>query len=264
MGQKRFFLKQFIEVLKQFRGKVDTVVDLFGGSGLLSHTAKQVLPECRVIYNDFDGYTRRLAAMPETNDLLAVIRSLLVDVAPEARVPEEIRRRILELVDAHEAEYGYVDRDTLVSALLFSARDLGDLKKDNFYNNVPRSYLTAPDYLEGVETVRGDFREIAAPFQGDGRVLFILDPPYLSTSQDRYKSQFASIAAAVDPLEIFIKERASVYFTSSRSELPDLLGWLDRGFPELGALRGVQEYRRVNHISNGRQYNDIMLARVPE
>ena len=54
MGQKRYFLRDFTEVLQQVEGEIDTVVDLFGGSGLLSHTAKRVLPGCRVVYNDFD------------------------------------------------------------------------------------------------------------------------------------------------------------------------------------------------------------------
>ena len=44
MGQKRYFLRDFTEVLQQVEGEIDTVVDLFGGSGLLSHTAKRGLP----------------------------------------------------------------------------------------------------------------------------------------------------------------------------------------------------------------------------
>ena len=71
MGQKRYFIRDFSEVLKQVAGQIDTVVDLFGGSGLLSYTAKKVLPGCRVIYNDFDHYDRRLAAVEDTNAMLA-------------------------------------------------------------------------------------------------------------------------------------------------------------------------------------------------
>lgn len=39
-GQKRFFVRDFAEVLGRLGDDIDTVVDLFGGSGLLSHTAK--------------------------------------------------------------------------------------------------------------------------------------------------------------------------------------------------------------------------------
>lgn len=34
MGQKRYFLRDFAEVLEQVEGQIDTVVDLFGGSYL--------------------------------------------------------------------------------------------------------------------------------------------------------------------------------------------------------------------------------------
>ena len=58
VGQKRMFAREFIKVLKQY--PEDTVfVDLFGGSGLLSHITKCQKPNATVIYNDFDGYRNR-------------------------------------------------------------------------------------------------------------------------------------------------------------------------------------------------------------
>lgn len=47
-GQKRKFITEFKKDLKSFED-VQIVVDLFGGSGLLSHAAKEVLPNARVI-----------------------------------------------------------------------------------------------------------------------------------------------------------------------------------------------------------------------
>lgn len=58
MGQKRMFAGEFKRVLKQYPD--DTVfVDLFGGSGLLSHIAKREKPDATVVYNDFDNYRKR-------------------------------------------------------------------------------------------------------------------------------------------------------------------------------------------------------------
>ena len=52
VGQKRMFAREFIKVLKQY--PEDTVfVDLFGGSGLLSHITKCQKPDATVIYNDW-------------------------------------------------------------------------------------------------------------------------------------------------------------------------------------------------------------------
>ena len=57
------FAKEFIKVLEQF--PEDTVfVDLFGGSGLLSHIAKRSKPDATVVYNDFDNYRFRLKKYP--------------------------------------------------------------------------------------------------------------------------------------------------------------------------------------------------------
>ncbi|OOR88386.1 hypothetical protein B0183_10975, partial [Glaesserella parasuis] len=44
IGQKRMFLKHFSQILNDNidgNGEGWTIVDVFGGSGLLSHTAKQ-------------------------------------------------------------------------------------------------------------------------------------------------------------------------------------------------------------------------------
>ena len=49
MGQKRRFLKQVKEVLSRCPNDA-TYVDLFGGSGLLSHTIKQYYHEAKVVY----------------------------------------------------------------------------------------------------------------------------------------------------------------------------------------------------------------------
>ena len=65
-GQKRRFVKPFKEALKSFPNDA-VYVDLFGGSGLLSHTVKSVYPEAKVIYNDFDNYSERLKNIPKTN-----------------------------------------------------------------------------------------------------------------------------------------------------------------------------------------------------
>ena len=70
-GQKRMFVREFARVLEEtFRGRT-LFVDLFGGSGLLSRTIKDTLPDARVIYNDFDNYSDRLAQIPQTNAILA-------------------------------------------------------------------------------------------------------------------------------------------------------------------------------------------------
>lgn len=55
LGQKRMYVKEFCEILKSFPNDA-VYVDLFGGSGLLSHITKHEKPNATVVYNDFDNY----------------------------------------------------------------------------------------------------------------------------------------------------------------------------------------------------------------
>ena len=87
VGQKRMFAKEFIKILKQY--PEDTVfVDLFGGSGLLSHITKCQKPNATVVYNDFDNYRYRLENIPRTNLLLADLRAIVGDL-PNTAVSRE-------------------------------------------------------------------------------------------------------------------------------------------------------------------------------
>lgn len=90
-GSKRYYVKRFREVLAQAQD-IDTVVDLFGGSGLLSRVAKDTLPNCRVVYNDYDHYDERLANTPNTNALLRSIAPLLESVPDNKKVPAKTKK----------------------------------------------------------------------------------------------------------------------------------------------------------------------------
>ncbi|GEM58446.1 hypothetical protein B0A78_03585 [Flavobacterium columnare NBRC 100251 = ATCC 23463] len=118
MGQKRKFLKQFKPALNQFPSDA-IYVDMFGGSGLLSHTVKAYYPNATVIYNDFDGYSQRLANIDKTNALLDDIRLILVNHPNNKIIKGEAREQVLERIRLEETK-GYVDYITLSSSILFS------------------------------------------------------------------------------------------------------------------------------------------------
>lgn len=92
MGQKRRFIKEFKEALKTFDSKT-IFVDLFGGSGLLSHITKRERPDARVIYNDYDDYHIRLQNIDKTNRLLADLRKLVVSIPKNINYPHKFGKR---------------------------------------------------------------------------------------------------------------------------------------------------------------------------
>lgn len=96
-GQKRRFLNDFKKALHYFPADA-TYVDLFGGSGLLSHTVKQFYPTATVIYNDFDNYFQRIENIDTTNKIISDIRYILKDYPNEQRITGEYRTKILERI----------------------------------------------------------------------------------------------------------------------------------------------------------------------
>lgn len=262
VGQKRFFVRDFAEVLGTVKNEVDTVVDLFGGSGLLSHTAKAALPDARVIYNDFDGYSERIANIPVTNRILAEIRPLLADMPHNQRLPGELKERILGIV-AKYAEEGFVDYSTVSRSLLFSgkwAKSLDDMCKHSFYNGIRQSDYNAEGYLDGLEVVSMDYRELFARHRDNPQALFILDPPYLSTDCGMYEGWW-KLRDYLDVLKLLPGTRY-IYFTSEKSQLVELCEWLGTNHFDTSPMDGAEIRTRQNTINYNASFQDIMVIRV--
>lgn len=84
-------------------------VDLFGGSGLLSHITKCVRPDATVVYNDFDNYRCRLVNIPATNVLLSDLRRIAEGEPRNKRITGEVRDKMFARIEREEKEHGYVD-----------------------------------------------------------------------------------------------------------------------------------------------------------
>ena len=223
IGQKRNFLKHFIPVLQQNipdDGAGWTIVDVFGGSGLLSHTAKRTLPNARVIYNDFDGYAERLRHIGDTEKLRQRCIAIVGTACKEQRLNHEIQSRLIAEIEAFN---GFVDVQTLASWFLFSgkqAKDWADLKSKIWWSGIAQSpYAEAADYLNGLEIRQQCFTELLPEFAGQPNTLLLLDPPYVSTAQGAYANeqyfdmvQFLKLADKIKP--------PFVFFSSTKSELP--------------------------------------------
>lgn len=262
VGQKRFFVRDFAEVIGKLKNDVDTVVDLFGGSGLLSHTAKAVLPDARVVYNDFDGYSERIANIPTTNRILAEIRPLLAGIPDHQRISKDLKERILAIIAGY-AEKGYVDFPTVSRSLLFSgkwAKSLEDMSKQTFYNGMRQSDYDAAGYLDGLEVVSMDYRELFAKHRDNPRALFVLDPPYLSTDCGMYEGWW-KLRDYLDVLTLLPGTRY-IYFTSEKSQLVELCQWLRENHFEQSPMDGAEIRTRRNTINHSASFQDIMVIRV--
>ncbi len=261
-GQKRNFTKEFRAALSELvpAGGVTTIVDMFGGSGLLSHIAKRHVPGCRVIFNDFDGFSARLKNIDRTNELLAEIRAILADYPRMERVTGEHRQRIVEAVKRAESS-GFVDYITLSSSLLFSGKyavHYEGFLHETFYNHVKRDDYQCAGYLDGIEVVRHDYKKLFEQYRGRRDVLFIVDPPYLSTDAASYKAgTYWKLKDYLDVLLVLL-DGNYVYFTSSKSQIVELCDWFAGHFgmntPFSNAV--VRTYRVKGKVLN---YTDMMF-----
>lgn len=258
MGQKRRFLKEFKTALGNYPDNA-VYIDLFGGSGLLSHTVKQVYGEAKVIYNDYDGFSERLANIDKTNQLIADLRAILKESPADKKILGIFRDKVLERVELEEKN-GYVDYITLSSSVLFSMKyvlSFEQLKKETLYNTVRQSSYTAAGYLDGLEVVSLDYKELFHKYKDLPNVVFLVDPPYLSTETGTYKSYW-KLKDYLDVLQV-LDSTNYFYFTSNKSQIIELCEWIETKTPQSNPFTGATRAETKNPVNYQTSYTDIML-----
>jgi len=261
-GQKRRFLKPFKQALNEF--PADAIyVDLFGGSGLLSHTVKQMYPDSTVIYNDFDNYSNRIDNVAKTNTLLSDIRLICAksDERKE-RLPDHLKS---EVIDRISKEEGFVDWVTISSSLLFSMKyvtSFEQLKKETFYNKVRLSNYTAEGYLEGVLRTKKDYRDLFQDYKNNSNVVFLVDPPYLSTDCTTYsRPDYWKLSDYLNVLKT-IEDTSYFYFTSNKSQIIELCEWMQtRGYC-MSPFDGGTTVSVNTSLTYNASYEDIMIYKA--
>ncbi|WP_142601891.1 DNA adenine methylase [Solitalea koreensis] len=257
MGQKRRFLKTLKDVLQDY--PQDAIyVDLFGGSGLLSHTVKQYLPLSKVVYNDFDNYNERLQNIANTNKILADLRLILAGWPKDKQITGEAKEQVIQRIKQAEMA-GFVDYITLSSSLLFSMNyvtNFADFKASTLYNVVRVSDYSSDGYLDGLERVSVDYLTLYNQYKNEPNVVFMVDPPYLSTEAGTYKSYW-KLKDYLDVLQV-LDSHPYVYFTSNKSNIIELCEWIELKTPNSNPFKGACK-KSVNVTMNyNSTYTDIM------
>lgn len=224
-GQKRNWLREIKALSSVYDGK--TVVDLFGGSGLLSNTIKQCSSPKSVLWNDFDNYQSRLDMIEETE----MLRQALVQYCSRSskKLDEVVKAQVITYIDAHISIYKRIDLITLSSWILFSgnyAHSYSDLISRTFYTRIPLNPLRAEGYLDGVTRVQCDFRELLKSHAEEEDTIYICDPPYIMTDQTGYSAKNDPHFRLKDTLQLMeaLRDKQALFFSSTKSETDDLLG----------------------------------------
>ena len=169
-GNKKNFLKLFLKVLHSYTIMPNTIfVDVFGGSGFLSHHIKSHYPQNRVIYNDFDDFAARLKIAPVTEKIRAKLCEIVGDdKSQKERLSDETREAIISYLQSLDEKD--IDCIQLSSYLCFSGnyyKNLKNLIPSIKYSRISHQPIVTTGYLAGVERVQKDYKELLEEFKDD-------------------------------------------------------------------------------------------------
>ena len=228
-GNKRNHIKKILRFL-QLKGFDEsfTYFDVFGGSGIISHNIKFRYPKAEVVYNDFDYYTRRIAVLPYTNEIMSRIYSEVLkdNYKVNERINETDKAEILKILSNYPNDK--IDFLTLTSAFSYSGFYKGSIENflnSSFFYKKAKIQREANGYLKGVKIIHKDFKEVLKMADAHkGKKLLILDPPYLLTDLSAYSKtdwRLTDFLYLIDNIK-----PPFVFFSSEKSQIRELFEYL--------------------------------------
>ena len=272
-GNKKLWFKKLTDLFDKIddEGKQLVFVDMFGGSGIISHWLLNYFPDAIVVYNDFDHYLDRMKNTDTTNQILEEIRNAFCDMKQHTRLMEREKEQIIKILNKYNDKD--IDFETLKINILYTRSfkkitSKIDFYKEAFYYNVtttPYNPISPDDYLPGVLHCSCDYMKlynfIKRKYSSDPetyKVVWIMDPPYLYTNVGGYKETFSSLKEAVKFVTL-LSEPYILFFNSTKSgyeELINLLGIRERsGVPPLKRL----EYKTHIHNTKSNENDEFLL-----
>lgn len=225
-GHKRNALKFLYNYFKENELKEDVIiVDLFGGSGLLSNFFKQLFPKNTVIYNDYDDYKERLNKYDATVD---AINKVFDYVSKDLKrleggyKPKLLPHHVEYLKKVARDNTEIIDFNTLygkfsMKGCIFKGLAEEYEKTNSFYLTISKKMEKEDisEYLKGVTVTKADFKELINKYKDKKNVLFIADPPYIGTDNRNYKDTIS----VLDTIEMIkeIQNLNAIFFTSENS-----------------------------------------------
>lgn len=262
-GQKRNFLKIFNRELEKLCGDGDgwTIIDVFGGSGLLAHNAKYTCRKARVIFNDYDDYQSRLSRINETEQIRKELLSITKDVDKIKSIPLEIKNKVIDYLKNKEKEWK-LDYHTISCYLMFSGNfihSIEEMNPRNLYKRTAIQKLDCEGYLTEVERIRKCFTELLKE-KIDGKVLYLLDPPYINTMQGyhRDKSSYFGLLSQLTLFELI--KPPFFYFTSNKSEVAKLVNATDINLSKI--FNNSNIFSLQSPVNNVGSYKDILIIKT--
>ena len=201
-----------------------------------------------------------IGIIPTTNEIIAQLSPIVANYPKGTRI-NEAKPAILEVLRQYPPEA--LDCITLSANLLFSgkyATTFEALAKDGFYAKVTQTPYNADGYLKGVERRQTDYRNLITEFEHTQNIVFILDPPYLSTdissysgAQDWRLKDYLHIVKALNVMSRYI------YFGSNKGQLLDLFDFLANEYNLPSPFNGTERITVSTSVNYASAYEDLMI-----
>ncbi|MFC6277297.1 DNA adenine methylase [Psittacicella hinzii] len=276
-GQKRFFIKETLEFLSKAINNDDgdgyTILDVFGGSGLLAHNAKRAFPKARVIFNDYDNVSHRIKNISTAIENWQALNKIKLQYEAAHSVKLIYHQSVKDkaVLDAIVAFLSNTTDEKLslqhMSAWLcfnaisyFNKEELIEKVKRGIYWCVPLNPPPlADDYLYGLEVVSKDFRELLDEFKDSMNVILILDPPYLWTTSETYKDPNAFGIPEFLELMLVVKP-PFIFFETAKSQISALAHkFVTNGLPNSESWQNLSSFtKEISHVRGHKRLETIV------
>ena len=133
-----------------------------------------------------------------------------------------------------------------------------ELSKETLYNRIKATdYPLADTYLDGLTITSCDYRRLFEQYKNIPDVVFLVDPPYLSTDSKTYK-MYWKLSDYLDILTILAGHRF-IYFTSNKSSITELCEWIGKNKLIGNPFENCHRREFKAHMNYNASYTDIML-----
>jgi 16S rRNA G966 N2-methylase RsmD len=222
-GNKTKWIKDLIKYFAHNYDKFEDFVfiDVFGGSGIVSSLLAKLYPNNKVIYNDFDYYTKLLTKsnIDRLNELRTKIYNIAQNYEYLAKINDNDCNKIRYLIKRYYPNFENNNKlkNIFAAWLMFNATDFK--LNSPFYNRLPKnnySYVDINDYLpDNVIIEHLEYKDLINKYKPIlNKSLLILDPPYLGTSKEFYNKEW-NLKDTYNILKLCIKYKCLLFEANS-------------------------------------------------
>lgn len=266
LGQKRSLLRKFNLFLQSYRDYFDKetiFLDCFGGSGLLSNNIKALFPNNKVIYNDYDNFTKRLELIPITNKIKEEFLELNITNDNSLLSQSQIKG-VKNILDKYkDCELDFITISTWVMFAMNYAKNRKELYENIKYNNITFNKYCCDNYLSGIYIVSKDAIKLLKEYQHKQNKVLILDPPYIQTERSVYTNYF-KLSQFLEMLELI--QPPYILFCNDKSDNIPLFDFLKKYISSLEYEVYKYSFSNVNSLNMGNKgdtflYNMNFISR---